>query len=105
MAQWSRPVGAPQQRQKWFQQVAFLGREARLHQQANALTPFSGLEGFGAREVIAADAGMGIKQAERLVLGGHVVEHARKHRMFQRVTMIAGVKGVAVVHRGFKAGP
>src|SRR5271165_4649248 len=54
---------------------------------------------FGAREVIAPGAGMRVDEAERRRLASEVDEDARQNRVLDDVGEIAGMEGVAIVHR------
>ena len=50
-------------------------------------------------EIVAAGAGVGVDEAERRLLLGEIDENAGEDRVLEDVGEIAGVKGVAVVHR------
>ncbi len=52
-----------------------------------------------AAEVVEARAGMGVDDAERSRLVVQMREHASKHGVLHDVGKVAGVIGVAVVHR------
>jgi hypothetical protein len=65
---------------------------------ADAIAPFAGAAGSLACQIVDADAGMAVEDAERRRLGLEALNHPGEHDVLQDVGMISGVKGVAVVH-------
>ncbi|MNY01951.1 hypothetical protein D3C86_1345000 [compost metagenome] len=84
-------------------QRAIVGQQRRqvvAHPQAgDALQPLAGLAGLLAGQVVEADAGMAVEVGEGLVLACHQTQQAAEDGMLEHVGMVAGVKGVTVVHR------
>ncbi len=73
-------------------------RKPRLHHAADPLAPFAGfLRRLGA-EIVDADAGMRVDDAERRRLQLQVLDDERQHGVLDDVREISGVVGVAVVH-------
>src|SRR4029079_4661286 len=65
---------------------------------AKPVLPFERLQRLLARQRISADAGMRIKEEQRLFLFLQVLEGESEHRMLEHGGMIAGMVSGAVIH-------
>ena len=54
-------------------------------------------------QIVDADPGMGIDDAERLVLALQIVDEPCQHRVLDDVGEVAGVEGVAVIHDRYRS--
>ena len=86
-------------------EVLDLGLE-RLVEAPHPALPFERARRLAAAEIIEADARMRIDGPERLVLEAQVAQDPHQQRVLHHVREVAGVEGVAVVHRfGAVSGP
>ncbi|MNH18249.1 hypothetical protein D3C79_779470 [compost metagenome] len=64
----------------------------------DAFNPLAGPRCLVALQVVQTEAGMGIEVSERLFLTRHQRNKAGQHEVFEDVGVVAGVKGVTIVH-------
>ena len=76
------------------------GQVLAAPQPADALFELARLARLGRVQAEAARTGVGVDEAEGLVLDRHVLEHLHQHQVFQDVGVVAGVEGVTIGEHG-----
>src|SRR5690606_2604501 len=74
-----------------------------LQQRANAIGRFPGPPRMLAIELVQAAPGVGIEREAGARLGHQRIAQRQQHGVLEDVGMVAGVEGVAIVHRGRRA--
>src|SRR5690606_3046765 len=74
-----------------------------LQQRANAIGRFPGPPRMLAIELVQAAPGVGIQREAGAWLGHQRFAQGQQHGVLEDVGMVAGVEGVAIVHRGRRA--
>ena len=90
-----------------------IGRQQRRHRRGqigrqkplDALVPFAAAVRFPPGKIVEPGAGMGVDHPERRGLGAQIMQDAAKHRMFEHIGEITGMKSVAIVQRALSRVP